>query len=484
MGSDGNFVVTNDGATILKSVHIDNPAARVLVDISKTTDAEVGDGTTSVCVLAGELLREAEKLLDAKVHPQTIIEGWRIALAAAEASLSAHATDRSGPANAEALDRDMLSIAMTTLSSKILHTDKEHFARIAVDAVKRLHGGSLESVHIAKKPGASLRASYLEEGFILEKLPGVGQPKRIENARILIANTQMDTDKIKIFGSKVSVQSSAKVAEIEEAERKRMIGKCQKIVDHGVNVFINRQLIYNLPEQFFTDHKVMAIEHADFDGIERLALVLGAEIVSTFDHPESTRIGTCKLVEQVMIGEDVVTRFSGCARNEACTVVLRGPSSHVLDEAERSLHDALCVLSLVVRDPRVICGGGCTETAMSLAVEEAAKKTPGKRSLAVEAFARALRTIPTIIADNAGYDSNELVSQLRAAHTAGKVNAGLDMRRGAIGDMVEMRVIEPLRVKAHILRAAAEAAEMIIRVDHIIKSAPRKREDPRKAVGM
>lgn len=481
---DGTFQVTNDGATILKNVHIDNPAAQVLVDISRTTDAEVGDGTTSVCVLAGELLREAEKLLDARIHPQTIIEGWRIAVAAAEAALVASSFDRSGDAHKADLERDMMSIAMTTLSSKILHVDKEHFSRMAVNAVLRLKGGSLESVHMIKKPGASLCASFLEEGFLLEKPMGVGQPKRLENARILIANTQMDTDKIKIFGSKVSVHSSAKVAEIEEAERKRMLAKCQRIADHGVNVFINRQLIYNLPEQFFTDHGMMSIEHADFDGIERLALVLGAEIVSSFDHPETVRLGTCKLIDQIMIGEDVVTRFSGCSRSEACTIVLRGPSMHVLDEAERSLHDALCVLSLVVKDPRVVCGGGCTEMAMSLAVDEAAKKTAGKKAMAIEAFGRALRQLPSVIADNAGYDSNELVAQLRAAHAAGNKTAGLDMRQGKIGDMYALGIIEPLKVKAHIVRAAAEAAEMILRVDHIFKAAPRKRQDPRQMAGM
>jgi len=483
VASDGTFEVTNDGATILKNIHIDNPAARVLVDISKTTDSEVGDGTTSVCVLAGELLREAERLLDAKIHPQIIIEGWRIALAAAEKTLQEIAFDRSAEKDDEQLEKDMMAIAMTTLSSKILYHDKEHFARIAVDAVKRLHGGALDSIHIIKKAGGSLHDSFLEEGFILEKLPGVGQPKRVEDAKVLVANTQMDADKIKIFGSKVSVSSSTQVAEIEAAERKRMLDKCQRIADFGVNVFINRQLIYNLPEQFFADHHIMAIEHADFDGVERLARVLGAEIASTFDHPDETVVGHCKLIEPIMIGEDTLMRFSGCKHTEACTIVLRGPSQHVLDEAERSLHDALCVLYVVQKERKIVCGGGCTEMEMSLAADEVAKTTPGKRALAVEAFARALRMLPTIIADNAGYDSNELVAQLRAAHASGKKTAGLDMKHGTIGDMVELGVMEPLKVKAHIIRAAAEAAEMVIRVDNIVKAAPRQRRDPRKMRG-
>eukprot|EP01105_Mastigella_eilhardi_P019781 TRINITY_DN466_c2_g1_i1.p1 TRINITY_DN466_c2_g1~~TRINITY_DN466_c2_g1_i1.p1 ORF type:complete len:543 (-),score=193.12 TRINITY_DN466_c2_g1_i1:97-1677(-) len=472
------FQVTNDGATILKSIQLENPAAKLLVEISKATDDEVGDGTTSVCVLAGELLREAEKLLQQKIHPQTIIEGWRLAVQASLKALEACAFDESNP---EALRNNMLNVARTTLSSKILQHEKDYFANLAVEAVTRLKGGNLESIHIIKKTGGSLRSSFLEPGFLLEKKVGVGQPKRVENAKILLANTAMDTDKVKIFGSKVKVDSLDKVADIEAAERKRMLAKCQKIVDHGVNVFINRQLIYNLPEQFFAEHNVMAIEHADFEGVEQLALVTGAEIVSTFDHPELVKLGTCKLIEEVTLGEDTVIRFSGVEKGEACTVVLRGPTTHVVEEAERSLHDALCVLDVVQREHSLVCGGGCTEMAMSLAVDELARRTPGKRAVALEAFARALRMLPTIIADNAGYDSADLVAKLRAAQANdGRKFAGLDMRKGGIGDMRELGIIEPLKVKRHVLVSAAEAAEMLLRVDYLIQAAPRKREDPRR----
>jgi len=321
-----------------------------------------------------------------------------------------------------------------------------------------------------------LRDSYLEEGFILEKKIGVGQPKRYENPKILIANTAMDTDKIKIFGSKVKVSSTSELAKIEEAERTRMLQKCQKIVDHGINCFINRQLIYNLPEQFFAEKGVMAIEHADFEGIERLALVTGAEIVSTFDHPELVRLGTCKLIEETMIGEDRVIRFSGVPVGEACTIVLRGATTQMLDEAERSIHDALCVLSQMIKESRVVLGAGCSEMIMSKAVDELAQKTPGKKSLALEAFSRALRMIPTIIADNGGYDSSELIAQLKAEHYKGNNKAGLDMRNGTIGNTEEMGILESFKSKQQILLSASEAAEMILRVDDIIRSAPRKRE--------
>ncbi|KAJ4732950.1 T-complex protein 1 subunit beta [Rhynchospora pubera] len=276
-GRGRNITVTNDGATILKSLHIDNPAAKVLVDISKVQDDEVGDGTTSVVVLAGELLREAEKLVSMKIHPMTIIAGYRMAVECARDALLRKAMDNKQ--DSEKFRSDLMNIAMTTLSSKILSQDKEYFARLAVDAVLRLKGSTnLEAIQILKKPGGSLGDSFLDEGFILDKKIGIGQPKRIENANILVANTAMDTDKVKIYGARVRVDSMSKVAEIEAAEKQKMREKVQKIIAHGINCFINRQLIYNFPEELFADAGILAIEHADFEGIERLALVTGGEI--------------------------------------------------------------------------------------------------------------------------------------------------------------------------------------------------------------
>eukprot|EP00695_Tsukubamonas_globosa_P002885 TRINITY_DN4104_c0_g1_i1.p1 TRINITY_DN4104_c0_g1~~TRINITY_DN4104_c0_g1_i1.p1 ORF type:complete len:262 (+),score=150.29 TRINITY_DN4104_c0_g1_i1:156-941(+) len=254
-----------------------------------------------------------------------------------------------------------------------------------------------------------------------------------------------------------------------------MRAKCEKIIGHGINVFINRQLIYNFPEEIFADRGVMAIEHADFDGIERLALVLGGEITSTFDHPDQVRLGTCKLVEETMIGEDKVLRFSGVAAGESCTIVLRGASAQLLDEADRSLHDALCVLSQAVKEPRVVLGGGCAEMIMAKAVEEVARATPGKKAIAMEAFARALRQIPTIISDNAGLDSADLVSRITAEHYSGSTTAGVDIKTGGVGNMDELGIFESFKVKQQVLMSASEAAEMILRVDDIIRCQPRQR---------
>ena len=342
---------------------------------------------------------------------------------------------------------------------------------------------ALHSTHLAppaqiiKRTGGTLRDSYLDaDGFLLDKKIGVGCPKRMTDCKVLVANTPMDTDKVKIYGAKVKVDSVSKVAEIEAAEKAKMCDKVDKIIAHGCNVFVNRQLIYNLPEQRFADAGVMSIEHADFDGTERLALVLDGDIVSTFDTPDAPKMGTCSLIEEVMIGEDKLVRFSGCPNSQASSIVLRGANSHVVDEAHRSLHDALCVLSQTVKSTSVLPGGGAPEMLMAHAVDEAAKTVGSKHTLAMEAYAKALRMMPMHIADNAGYDSSELVAGLKAKHNEGHHTWGLEMERGGLACMRKLGICEAYKVKLQVLLSASEAAEMILRVDDIVQCAPRKRD--------
>lgn len=256
----------------------------------------------------------------------------------------------------------------------------------------RLKGsGNLDYIKIIKKTGGTLKDSFLAEGFILEKSISTGCPRVKENPKVMVANTPMDHDKIKIFGSKVRVDSMMKVAEIEEAEKMKMKKKVDKILAYKPDVFINRQLIYNYPEQLLAEAGVMVIEHADFDGTERLAAVLGADILSTFDLPNPDSLGSCSKIEEIMIGEDKVLKFSGCGAREACSIVLRGSGSHILDEAERSLHDVICVLIEAVKSHRVVYGGGNTEMRMSLAVHDLARSVKGKQALAIESYANALK---------------------------------------------------------------------------------------------
>jgi T-complex protein 1 subunit beta len=474
--STGQSLVTNDGATILKSIPLDNPAAKVLVNISKVQDDEVGDGTTSVTVLCAELLRECEKLIDnSKIHPQTIIQGFRIASKAALDELEKNSFEDDNE-----FKKNLKRIAMTTLSSKILSQDKDLFADIAVEAILRITNKqnddinvNLQNIQIIKILGGQINNSFLDEGFILKKKFGNNQPKKIKDCKILIANTTLDTDKVKIFGTEFKVNSTSKLAELEKAEKQKMQDKIEKIKKFGINCFINRQLIYDYPEQLLTDSKINSIEQADFDGIERLALVTGGEIISTFDDPENCKVGYCESIEEIIIGEDTFLKFNGCEGNRACTIVLRGATEQVLDEMERSLHDALAVLQQTVKLPKMVLGGGNTEMLMSKAVEQCAINCQGKQQLAVEAFARALRQLPTILADNAGFDSSELVTDLRSSIYRGLNTLGLDLNNGKVADMKELGILESYKLKKSVVSSASEAAEVLLRVDNIIRAKPR-----------
>jgi T-complex protein 1 subunit beta len=249
----------------------------------------------------------------------------------------------------------------------------------------------------------------------------------------MVANTTMETDKIKRFGARVRVSSVAKVSEIESVEKEKMKNKVEKILNHNINLFINRQLIYNYPEAIFTEAKVNTIEHADFEGIEQLALVLEAEIVSTFDNLEQVKYGTCEYVKEILVGEDRMIKFINDKKSSASTIILRGSSDHIIAEAERSIHDALCVLTQTITTKKIVLGGGASEMYMALKIDELARKTSGKQALAMESFSRALRQIPAILADNGGYDASELISKLRSLHEEGMNYMGLNMHQGKKG---------------------------------------------------
>ncbi|KRY22528.1 T-complex protein 1 subunit beta [Trichinella patagoniensis] len=476
--------VTNDGATILKSVGVANPAAKILVDISLVQDAEVGDGTTTVAVLAAQLLHnvkqyhacndQAELLIESGIHPQIIIRGWRQALQAARAKLADIA--RMSSDDPSAFRDELQNLACTALGSKILASHKKLFAEIAVNAVLRTKNTDLSCIHVITLPGGRLTDSFLDSGFLLQKKAGNYQPNRIENARVLIANTPMDTDKIKVFSAQIVTDSVNRLRDLEIAEKAKMKKKVDKIIAHNVNVFINRQLIYNYPEQLFADAKIMAIEHADFEGITRLAHVLGGDIVSTFDNPKETKLGCCELIEEVEIADEKFLRFSGVPVGEACTIVLRGATQQILAEAERSIHDVLCVLTTHMKEPKIVDGGGCSEIAMANAVQNLASRTAGKISVAMDGFAKALWQIPAILAENGGYDAADLVAKLRAEHFSGNKTSGIDLKNGTINNMKQLGVFESYRIKLSALNAAAEAAELIIRVDDILSAEPRPRE--------
>ena len=260
----------------------------------------------------------------------------------------------------------------------------------------------------------------------------------------------------------------AKVAEIEAAEREKMRAKVAAIIGHGINVFVNRQLIYNFPEELFADAGVCAVEHADFDGIERLALVTGGEIASTFDDAGRLTLGSAALVEEIMVGDDRMIHFSGCARAEACSIVLRGASMHVLDEAERSLHDALCVVRCLLQKRFLVPGGGAPEAGLSWRLAGWAKTLGGMEAYCAKAFADALEVIPYTLAENAGLNPIEVVTELRNRHARGQAHAGINVRKGGVTDMLAESVVQPLLVTTSALRLSTECVRMILKIDDIV----------------
>merc|ERR1712071_255675 len=365
--NDGQVEVTNDGATILRAIGVDNPAAKVLVDMSKVQDDEVGDGTTSVTVLASELIREAEKLVEMKFHPQTIITGFRKACAVAKEALTNTAIDNSGD-NAK-FHEDLMNISRTTLSSKILAQHKEFFAKMCVDAILRLKGsGNLQAIQIIKKQGGTLTDSFLDDGFLLDKKIGVNQPKRVENARILIANTPMDTDKIKVFGSRIRVDSVAKVAELELAEKEKMKEKVDLILKHNCTVFINRQLIYNYPEQLFADAGVWLSNTLILTVLSDWVWSLAARLCLLLDIPNLSNWVVVISSKRLRSVKTNCCAFLVSHWERLALWSCEAPLSKFSMKLNVSIHDALCVLSSTVKETRTVYGGGCSEVLMANAV--------------------------------------------------------------------------------------------------------------------
>ena len=465
--------ITNDGATILNRVYIDNPAARILVDISKRQDQECGDGTTGVVVLTAELLRKAEKLIEHKIHPQLIISGFQMALEIALEVLHKHAIKTTE--DASEFKNYLIKLGMTTLSSKLLQSNKHHFSTIATNAVLKLkHPNHINLIHIIKKLGSSADKSFLEDGLLLEKSFSKSNVKAINNPKVLVVNTNLDTDKVKIFGAKVTANDYEQIAEIQDAEKQKMKNKIEKIAKSGCNVLVNRQLIYDYPLELLHERGIVCIQNADFDGIERVAAALNAKIISNFDDFDESYIGHCECIEEIVMAEDSLIRFRGCPQSGASTVVLRGASKHQLDEAERSLHDCISIISQTVQDPALVYGGGYIEVAIAEEIMKMSFEVAGKKRLALEAFAEALLEIPTILASNGGYDAAEIVTQMRAAYFKHTIEFPcLDVNNGAVGCAKTLEILESFKSKKNQLILATETAQQIIRVDDVIVCAPK-----------
>ncbi|AAK39757.1 t-complex protein 1 beta SU (nucleomorph) [Guillardia theta] len=464
--NEGHINTTNDGATILKNIKSNTIASLILKDVCSVQDLELGDGTTTICCLIGEMLREAENLMNQNIHPHSIIEGYRISAKIVIDILRKSSFDNSF--NYDIFLADLLDIAKTTLMSKFISNYCETFSRISLSVILKLKGNlNRGRINILKILGGSLKDSYLDNGILIEKSFGIGQPKKLLNARIMILNCSLDSDKIKIYGAKVKVKKLSQMAQIELSENKRLLDKCKKILNHGINVVVNRQLIYDKQERFFTDHGIISIENADFEGIEKLSLAVNSEIASSFDDIKKIKIGKADLVEEISIGSKNFVRFSGFENNGIGTIVIRGSTDEILDEAERALNDTLCVLINSLKNSRFVWGAGCCELKASRILQDISKNFDFEYSKCLNSFARALMSIPTIIAYNSDIDIKNLVKNIPLECYDLSSDSCLDLKNSKLGNARNLGIIEPLKLKIFTILSATEAVEIFIRINKI-----------------
>ncbi|KAI5189565.1 T-complex protein 1 subunit beta [Nematocida sp. AWRm77] len=449
----GETIITNDGATVLKNLPANSPSAKILINSAEEHGEKEGDGTTTLTVLTGELLQEADKLIFKGTHPYKVISAYRKAHKEALEHLRSLA-------RAHTSREEKLALARTTLSSKFSPIELESLAGLALAIAETVT--DVEMVSVVKIHGGEVASSYIESGLLLECDVGPGQRTEMENPRVLIANTPMDTDKVKIFGAKASVGSTAELEKLEEAEKKRMAAKVEQMAQHA-DIIVNRQIIYDYPTQEFTKRGKISVERADFAGVEMLSRVLKGSILGTFENVQEADLGHCAKFERVKLGERVFVRFSGVPNKGACTVVICGPSKEILAEAERSLIGTAKVLMNTTE--KYVHGGGSMEAAVSCMLQP---ESEGEK-----AFSRALLEFVRTLSENAGHDTDETISTILRKNREGVHTYGVGIEGAAC--MKDMGVTESLRLKEIIWTKAAETTEMLLRCDGIIKCRPRER---------
>jgi thermosome len=472
----GDITITSDGATILDEMDIQHPAAKIMVETAKTTDDEVGDGTTSVVILAGELLVKAEELLAKKIHPTIIVDGYKKAAAKSlelydEIAINILATDQ------EALKK----IAMTAMASKIVREYRGHLADIAVDAVLRIaekengeYKIDIDDIEQLKKEGESLTGTKLIEGMILEKeVVHPGMPKRIDNAKVALIDSALEVEKPE-FDTKIHIESPAMMKVFMDKEEQMMEGMANKIVNAGANVAICQKGIDEVVQHFLARNGVLAIRRAKQSSMEKLAKATGGRVVTSLDDLTEESLGSAGLVEERRVGDDKWVFVEQCKNPKAVTILVRGGTEKIVDEAERSIHDALSVVRDTVLRPKIVAGGGAPEMDIASRLKEWAEQLSGREQLAALSFAEALEVIPKTLAENAGLDPINILVELRSRHEKGEKWTGVDVFSGTVTDMSELDVYEPLAVKEQIIKSASESSCMILRIDDMIASAKTK----------
>jgi len=468
--SMGDVVITNDGVTILKEIDVEHPAAKMMVEVAKTQDTEVGDGTTTAVVLAGELLKNAEALLEQNVHPTVIASGYRLAAEKAKEILDEIAE----PIDLE--DEETLKkIASTALSSKSASMAKEHLSEIAVKAVKKIveeiegrRYVDMDSIQIVKKQGGAIDDTELIDGIIIDKEKvHPGMPSLVKDAKIALINLALEVKKPEIDAN-IQIKDPTMVHAFLEEEEKLLRNMVEKIKNSGANVVFCQKGIDDMAQHFLAKEGIYAVRRVKKSDMEKLSKATGAKIVTNLDDLTSEELGHAEIVEQRKIGEDNMSFVIGCENPKAVSILIRGGTEHVVDEVERSVKDALHVVAKAVEDGKIVTGGGSSAVEIALRLRDYAASVGGRQQLAIENFADALEVIPRTLAENAGHDPIDMLIELRKAHKDGKVNAGINVYEGKIADMKELGVIEPIRVGKQAIDSATDAAIMILRIDDVI----------------
>jgi thermosome len=483
VNSFGDVSITNDGATIMKELDVQHPAAKMLVEVAKTQDNEVGDGTTTAVILAGELLDKAEKLLDQNVHPTMIIDGFK------KAAEKAHEVLQNIAIPVSLKDEQTLrEVAMTSMGSKGVAVAKEHFAKVAVEAVKQVAKekdgkikADIDLIKILKKHGKGLEETELVKGMVIDKEVAHPQmPKLVENAKIALINAKLEIEKTE-FDAKINIENPEQMKLFLDEEERMLKEMVDTIANAGANVVFCQKGIDDIALHFLAKKGILAVKNVSSGDMEKLARATGGKIVASIKDLTSDTLGEAKTVEEVKIGEDKLVYIRECKNPKAVTIVIRGGTEHVVDEAERSLHDALCVVRNAIEDGKIVAGGGAPEAEVAKHLREYAVKVGGREQLAIEAFAEAVESIPLTLAENAGLDPIDIMVELRAKHeNTASPNYGVDVFTGKVRDMLELKIMEPLRVKQQVIKSATEAACMILKIDDVIAAKGVKEEEKEK----
>jgi thermosome len=469
----GDVTITNDGATVLKEIDVQHPAAKMMVEISKATDNEVGDGTTSVVVLAGALIEKAEELITKDVHPTIIVDGYRKSAQKAIEILNKIAQ------KIDANDKEsLIKVAKTSMQTKLVSKEADELAEIVVKAILQVvesvnskNKVDIDDVKVEKKAGGSLRDTTLIQGIVLDKeVVHGGMPKRIDKAKIALLNCALEIEKTE-FDAKINISSPDQMKMFLEEENRMLKDMVEKIKSSGANVVICQKGIDDIAQHYLAKSDILTVRRVKESDMTKLARATNARVVNSIDDLTSNDLGSADLVEERKVETDKWVFVEGCKHPKSVTILIRGGSQRVVDEAERSIHDALMVTKDVLEKPAIVAGGGAPEAYVASKLREWTSTLIGREQLAAEKFAEALEVIPLTLAENAGMDPIDAATDLRAKQSKGAKWMGIDARSAKITDMSKMDIFEPLSVKEQIIKSATEAASMILRIDDVIASS-------------